>query len=185
MVATSTERLVTADELLDYPDDYRCELIDGVVVEMSPAGYDHSMLIGELNEALVEYNLRANIGKVWGADGGFILRRDPDTVLAPDLTIIPLELARRPPMGTRGYAPLPPLLAVEVKSPGDDECRIAQKTEIYLDAGVRELWWLRPSQSTVTRSTPGGDVVVFGYGDTLTSTALPGFELALVDLFGD
>lgn len=185
MVATTATRLVTADELLDFPDGYRCELIDGVVVEMSPAGYDHSMLIGELNEALVMYNVRAKIGKVWGADSGFLLRREPDTVLAPDLAVVPPELARRPPKGTQGFAPLPPIVAVEVKSPGDDERRIVEKTRLYLEAGVRELWWVRPSKRTVTRSTPDGDVAVFGDDDTLTSTVLPGFALPLVDLFGE
>lgn len=180
-----TTTLVTADELLDYPDDYRCELIRGVVVEVSPAFWDHDALVGLLIEELVVYNVRTRVGMVRSGDGGYILEHDPDTVLAPDIAVVRREQSGRPPRGTHSYVPFPPLLAVEVKSPSNSERRIVEKTDIYLAAGVGEVWWVRPTLDTITRSTPDGGTTVFGRDDMLTSTVLPEFALSLADFFGE
>jgi len=180
-----TTELVTASELLELPEDYRCELIRGVIVEVSPAFWDHDSLVGILIEHLVMYNVRTRVGMVRSGDGGYILEHDPDTVLAPDIAVVRREQSGRPPRGTHSYIPFPPLLAVEVKSPSNSERRIAEKTDIYLAAGVGEVWWVLPTDDTVSRSTADGSTMVFRRGDTLTSTVLPGFTLALVDLFGD
>ena len=105
MVATT---LVTAGELLDFPSEPRTELIDGVVIEVSPTSVGHAIVVQRLNFALVAYMLQHPIGELW-TDGqlGFSIGRNPDSVLSPDLAITerPADVDRRTPEG--GCQPFP------------------------------------------------------------------------------
>ena len=71
--------------------------------------------------------VRANdLGEVFAAETGFILRRDPDTVRAPDAAFVDRE---RLPAGELppGYLEMVPDLAVEVVSPGDSAREVLEK----------------------------------------------------------
>ena len=55
---------------------------------------------------------------------------------------------------------------------------------MYYDAGVREIWWVRPRQKTLTRYWPDREPVVLGAEDTLADVdALPGFSMRVGDAF--
>lgn len=178
-------KLITADELIRFPEDYHCELIRGVVREVSPTGPVHARTVGRLLRALFQHDIEGKIGEVWSAETGYELEHNPDTVLAPDIAVVRHTDVAAIRSSDRGYATFAPLLVIEVQSPGNSEAEIADKTATYLRAGVGEVWWVRPTRDTVARFTADGETAVFGRDDTLTSTVLPGFELALVDLFGD
>ena len=71
--------------------------------------------------------VRANdLGEVFAAETGFILRRDPDTVRAPDAAFVDRE---RLPAGELppGYLEMVPDLAVEVVSPSDSAREVLEK----------------------------------------------------------
>lgn len=57
------------------------------------------------------------LGGMMGAETGFIIRRDPDTVRAPDIAFIRAD--RLPEKIPQGYFDGAPDLAVEVLSPND------------------------------------------------------------------
>src|SRR5262249_53080471 len=60
------------------------------------------------------------LGEVFGADTGFILSRNPDTILAPDVAFVRSD--RLPPDEEQeGFLRLAPDLAVEVVSPSERE----------------------------------------------------------------
>ena len=82
---------------------------------MSPAGAEHGAVIVNLTAPLAVYVKANNLGVLFGAETGFTLERNPDTVLAPDIAFI-----RRGRIGTlsKGYYEGAPDLAVEVVSPG-------------------------------------------------------------------
>jgi hypothetical protein len=101
--------LMTAEDLLALPDDDKqYELVEGELVEMSPASRFHSRngvrIISRLSPFIEEHDL----GEVYGADMGFILRRNPDTVRAPDVSFVRKErLVEADELGFLELAPRP------------------------------------------------------------------------------
>lgn len=115
------------------------------------------------------------------ADTGFVLSRDPDTVLAPDVAFVRAD--RLPPPGQRHrFAELAPDLAVEVVSP-DRATDVTEKTLRYLDAGVALVWVVYPAQRTVAVHHAGGEMRLVGDDGVLDGGGvLPGLALAVRDL---
>ena len=85
----STMTPVTAEQLLHMPSDgYRYELIAGELHKMSPGGWRHGDVGGWLHGLIGSYLIQHRIGKLFFAETGFILSRDPDTVRAPDIAFV-------------------------------------------------------------------------------------------------
>ena len=138
----------TADELIHLPrGKCRYELVKGELFEMPPAGGRHrnaAMQIGSLLNAYVRAN---GLGYAFAAETGFILRRDPDTVRAPDACFIAKD--RLPPGELpAGYFDIMPDLAVEVLSPNDRPREVQDKVDDWLRAGVRLVWVIDPATRT-------------------------------------
>ena len=97
----STTTLVTADQLLHMPKDgYRYRLVAGELQKMTPAGWRHGDIGGRLSAMMASHIVDNQLGKIFAAETGFLLSRDPDTVRAPDISFIhkdhsPVPAARR------------------------------------------------------------------------------------------
>lgn len=175
--------LVTAEELLDVPDDgLRRELVDGVVRTMAPAGAMHGRAGADLLfEVMV--HVRANsLGAVYTAETGFRIARDPDTVRAPDVAFVRAD--RVAEADVPGFPDLAPDLVAEVVSPGDRATEVTAKALAWLDAGVRLVWLVdRPTRSVTVHSR--GATRVLRDDDVLDGgDVLPGFTLPLSRLWG-
>ena len=81
-MATAT-RLMTAEELFQLPSDFYCELIDGVLIELSPPGPEHGMIAATIAMLLGNHVRPRHPGVVFG-EGGFILRRGLVWVVHPE-----------------------------------------------------------------------------------------------------
>ena len=80
---------VTAEALFDLPDDgLRHELIRGELTSMPPSGSEHSHETMWLGHIVCGYILEHGLGFPFGAEGGFLIGRDPDTVRAPDFAFV-------------------------------------------------------------------------------------------------
>jgi hypothetical protein len=55
---------------------------------MSPAGYEHGLVAQRLAEILSAFVRKRGLGFVPTAETGFMLRREPDTVRAPDVAFV-------------------------------------------------------------------------------------------------
>ncbi|MDP9367876.1 MAG: Uma2 family endonuclease [Chloroflexota bacterium] len=177
-------RLMTAEALAALPaDGYQYDLIDGELRRMFPPGAEHGEIAFELSRRIGNYVVERGRGRVYAAKTGFLLRRDPDTVLAPDLAFVQAE--RLPPRAERrGYLPLAPDLVVEVASPSDRPAEIQQKVGCYLDAGIRLVWIADPSACTVAVYRPGHPPLVLHQDDTLDGAdVLPDLQIPVTDLF--
>ena len=86
------KKLFTSKELECLPSNgKRLELVKGKVYEMAPAGGRHGYAppVRHRYYASECYMCGMNdLGHVFAAETGFILRRDPDTVRAPDVAFI-------------------------------------------------------------------------------------------------
>ena len=103
---------LTAEDLLRRPDDdMRTELVRGELRQMAPAGGEHGGLAGKLHFRVSLFIHNEHLGGMtFIADTGFILRRDPDTVRAPDFAFIRPERLPDGPLPI-GYVPIAPDLA--------------------------------------------------------------------------
>lgn len=172
---------MTADELLAMPDDgtHRYELVRGELIEMSPAGADHSDIALAIGVSLRTFVVPRGLGKVYGADGGFIVATDPDTVLSPDASFVAAERVVK----TDKYFPGPPDLAVEVISPSDRYSEVEAKIERYLRAGTRQVIVVDP-QKQMARIDTRSATKKLTIDDTLTAPdVVPGWSLPLRELF--
>lgn len=180
MVAT---KLVTVNELVAFgEDDVRRELLEGELIEMSPTSIGHWVVTSRLLLSLADYLKSNPVGHLWGAETGFILRRNPDTVVSPDLAVTAAGRGQTPSVDDRGYVSEIPLLVIEVKSPTDREAQIARKLGLYLSAGVQEVWWVRPQQRQVSIHRPDSAPETMADGALACPNILPGYRFGLWDL---
>jgi Uma2 family endonuclease len=181
MVAT---KLVTADELLAMGSETkRLELVRGEVRGVPAAGARHGSIGARLNYYLHAFVIGEGFGEVFGADTGFVVAREPDSVLMPDVAFVAAE--RIPDEGVwEGFVPFAPDLAVEIESPSNSQSELLGKVSLYLEGGSRLVWLVRPKQRTVTVFRTDIPEKVLGEMDTLTgANVLPGFTLPLAKLF--
>jgi Uma2 family endonuclease len=181
----STTTLVTADELLIMPTGMgkRYELIAGELRVMSPAGWNHGKVVGKLHVRLGSFIEQQDLGVLFGAETGFRLATNPDTVRAPDLAFVakrnlPAE------MPEDGFWPGAPDLAVEVLSPNDRTGEVDDKIAAWLAAGCSAVWVVDPKLKTVTIYRSLTDIQVRTASEVwLDNSVVPGFECSVRELF--
>ncbi|MDT5159419.1 MAG: hypothetical protein QOH51_3776 [Acidobacteriota bacterium] len=181
---SATTQLFTAEQLFHMPsDDFRYELVEGVLIKMSPTGFEHGDVALTLAYLLKGHVLTHKLGKVLAAETGFKLASDPDTVLAPDAAFIRQEEIDR--VGrTRKFWPGAPDLAVEVMSPGDSVRKTDEKAKAWLSYGARMVWTVNPGKRTISVYRPGEDVSVLTEADALDGqTVVPGFRCDVKEIF--
>jgi Uma2 family endonuclease len=174
--------ITTADQLFQEPGLGRCELLQGEVVLMSPSGSLHAVVAATLGGILYDFVQQRKLGWVFGAEGGFLIRRDPDTVRAPDAAFVSAE--RMPPSVPAGFFPGPPDLAVEVLSPNDRASDVFARVSDWLETGCRKVWVIDPKTQSVTVYSPEAQMRMLHVADTLTDDAvLPGFRIEVRRIF--
>lgn len=185
----TAQRLMTVAEfqlLTDPATGEQLELVNGVVVMAPPPTAGHGERSFEIGVALRAFVKGNRLGLTSG-EGGYRLRRDPDTVRAPDAAWIAFDRLQDQRFPGDTYPDAAPNLAVEVMSTHDREVEIDEKVADYLSAGTDRVWVVRPRQRTVTVYRPNGDAHRFTAADTLTSDdagfPVPGFELKVGRIF--
>lgn len=176
------QEITTAEQLIETPDLGRCELVRGELIMMSPSGFEHGRIVSRLNGRLERFVDEHHLGVVTGAETGFRITRNPDTVWAPDVAFVRTE--RVPPEPTRGFFQGPPDLAVEVLSPDDRAGKMLAKVHDWLSAGCRAVWVVDPEAQTVSVYRSEGEKVVWDVSDELTGNdIIPDFRLPVAEIF--
>lgn len=180
-MATTTQ-LMTAEEFWNYPSSRWCELIDGVPIEMCPAGFEATTIAGTIAWLVSSHARPLDLGYVL-TDPGVILRRNPDAVRAPDVAFI--RAGRIPPEGMpKAFSDIVPDLIVEVVSPGDTAAEVQAKVREWLEAGARLVWVVYPNDRTVNVIRSLQDREVLAATDTLDGgDVLPGFACSVAEMF--
>jgi Uma2 family endonuclease len=151
---------------------------------MTPTSFPHGRIELRIGAALLAYADASGRGQAGGGEVGIYVRRNPDTVRAADALFISHErLARR---GSSGYLEVAPELVVEILSPEDRWSEVTAKIGEYLDAGVVVVWLIAPALRKVFGYRSLTEVRQFQPGELLEDPeVLPGFSLAVADLFRD
>jgi Uma2 family endonuclease len=175
----------TADELLKLPtgEGKRYELIEGELRVMCAAGFEHGRVAMTAGHLLSRHVRATDSGVTLGAETGFILARDPDTVRAPDAAFV--SSARADAVGTTlGFWPGgAPDLAIEVVSPDDSRPYVRSKALNWLEAGATVVLVLHPRTRSATVYRSAQDIQTFTEGTLDLSDAVPGWRVAVADLF--
>jgi Uma2 family endonuclease len=182
MVQTQPQ-LKTFEDFLNYTEgtDAYYELTYGELVEMPPESYEN------LRRALQLYDqLRTLVDSQQVCPQGLAIAvpGQPKNRY-PDLTVLRPEHPEQ--MRALGQAAItldmaPPLLVVEVVSPGAENHRrdYFEKRNQYEWRGIPEYWIIDPVQSQVTVLTltaTGYDAAVFTGEDTVQSPSFPNFAV--------
>jgi len=177
---TVDARLMTAEELLEMPDDgNRHELVNGELLTMTPAGEEHGGIGLAIAARLWNHVQTHRLGKAYNADTGFVLRSSPDTVRAPDAAFVRADRV----VHLQQYFPGAPDLAVEVISPNDRYTEVEEKVREYLAAGSRMVVVIDPRRHTAIVHTPAATQRL-SIDDTLDGAdVVPGWRLPLRELF--
>ena len=178
------KNLFTAEDLERLPSiGKRLELVKGKVYEMAPAGGRHGG-VAMTTGIIVGGHVRSNgLGRVFAAETGFIIRRDPDTVRAPDVAFVSIDRLSADKIPD-GYIDLIPDLVVEVVSPNDRRREVREKVEGWLNAGVRLVWVLYPATRTAIVYRSLDDVTNLTADDFLDGgDVVPGFACRVGELF--
>jgi Uma2 family endonuclease len=183
MSATLTKP-VTAGELLAMPDDgNRYELVKGELISMAPTGHKHGIVTMRVAGPLYRHVKDNNLGEVYGAESGFVISQDPDTVRAPDIAFVRRERIAKAG-DVKSYWIGAPDLAVEVVSPSDTIPQIEGKVAEWLEAQTGAVWVVSPKLHTVTVYRSLTDIVTLTEKDVLDGAdVVPGFEIKVAEIF--
>ena len=179
----STKTLLTSEDLWKIvADGSRYELSRGELVPMTPVGLQHSAIVGRLGKLLSNYVDEKQLGIV-GMEGGFKLKREPDTLRAPDIHFVSKVRIEKEGI-TKKFADYPPDLAVEVLSPEDTASEIQKKVEEYLAGGVPLVWVVDPANQKVTVYRSLQDIKILSADQELDGgQVISGFRTKIADIF--
>jgi Uma2 family endonuclease len=178
-------RPVTLDQFETYialPEnaDRRFELIHGEIVEKMPT-FKHGMYALNIASPIKIYFASNPIGKI----SVEARHRPPNTISnendrLPDVSVV-CDLTREIP--DKGAVLFMPDLAVEIKSPDDSIRAMREKARFYLANGCRLVWLVISEKRIIEVYTPDDEYFLIE-GDMLSGgDVLPGFELAVTDVF--
>ena len=174
-------RLTYAD-YLKTSDDERCELLNGELVMPPAPSTGHQIVSMVLGSLLHKFVNERKLGTVVAAPTDVVLS-DRD-VVQPDILFVSNQKSH---ILTRENVQGAPDLVVEILSPATAERDRTLKLELYNKHGVQEYWLVDPEAKTIMvllRGESSFEVAgIFGEGQTLRLPTLPGFSVALVDVF--
>ena len=180
---------VTADnfmEVANLPEfaDQNIELVEGEIAIMPATNPNHAEILGVLTTLVGSYIRRHQLGRYYVGDVGTLLQRSAhgrDTVRGLDFAFISQD--RAPARSSKSLLEITPDLAIEVMSPSNSGEDMRFKVRQLLKAGTREVWVVYPDLREVDVHNAEGDYI-FREGDTISGgDILPGFEIAVVDIF--
>ena len=182
-------RIYTYEDYLQWPEDERWEIIDGVAFDMTPSpSTNHQLVSGELLTIFNQY-LKGKPCVALAAPFDVRLPRAAEsdqkatTVVQPDLTVIcdKNKIDRRGCLGS-------PDLVVEISSPSTFHKEIKHKLKRYEEAEVKEYWIVHPEGKTIVvyRLQDNGSYTapeVYGVEDLLPVGIFPDLIITLKDVF--
>jgi Uma2 family endonuclease len=182
MPIPKTNEIYTYQDYLTWPDEIRCELIDGSIYDMSPALTPFHQEVVLNFSSLLKSALQNNPCKVFISPIDVVFSEYD--VVQPDILVVcdPNKITPRCILGA-------PDLIIEVLSPNTARKDQREKLSLYEKHGVREYFIVNPGDYYLVRYVLNeqgrydlGEI--FEAKDILTLKSLPGIEIPLWEVFG-
>ncbi|MCL2224066.1 MAG: Uma2 family endonuclease [Defluviitaleaceae bacterium] len=185
MLAEKLERYTYAD-YLEWGEDVKCELIDGIIYNMASPSARHQDVVFELGSRFKNF-LRGRRCKTYLAplDVRLNAHSFDDTIVQPDIIIL-CDRTKLDPKG-RGIIGAPDMV-VEVMSPSTAYKDRALKHKKYMDAGIKEYWIADSENNTMeVYLLENGKYYSRHYGgnDKVPVQVLPKLEIDLGEVFAE
>ena len=147
MHVLAVKKNVTYADLVDLPSHLVGEIIDGELIARPRPATTHARATTRLGT-----ELEGPFDRGKGGPGGWVILYEPELhivgqILVPDLAGWRRE--RMPEMPEAAYLELPPDWLCEVLSPATARIDRADKMRHYAVAGVRNVWLVDPSATTL------------------------------------
>jgi len=167
---------LTYDDLQNLPEDgHRYELLDGALLVTPSPNHAHQRCVLSL-AVVLRYAAPPDLEVIIAPFDWLI---GPRTSFEPDILV-----ARRADIGERNL-PLPPVLAVEVVSPGDSSTEVHEKALDWLAAGARLVLVVHPRPRTITAHRSATDIQILHEADTLDAgDVVDGWRVGVGELLG-
>jgi Uma2 family endonuclease len=173
----------TEADLLALPkEDGKYELVDGELVLMPPAGYEHGGYAYNIGGALHHHVRLKRLGRIVDGQTGFWMKSG--NLRSPDVSFISKERERQLVRDKKGFFNGAPNLAIEVFSPTERASQIRGKIKDYFETGTEMVCVVYPKTKTIHVYRNENDSIVLKMGDTLDcADIVPGFSMKLTDIF--
>jgi Uma2 family endonuclease len=175
-----TKALITAEEFtqMNSAESENYELVEGELIPMASPTPDHADIRFHAEYLVRSYFKRNPIGVVFSE---IDCRLTAETVRKPDVAVF---LGQRSKQIDLQKIPVPfaPDIAVEVLSPSETAVDVHRKVRQYLNAGTSEVWLLDHANEELFVHTNTAVRLLLA-SDHLESPLLPGFSVAVADLF--
>lgn len=136
-----------------------------------------------LSILLGQYVLANNLGRMCAAETGFLIAENPDTVRAPDLSFT--SASRVSPRPASDWVRVMPDLVAEVVSSGDRPAEIAEKVQMWLEAGVKLVWVVYPTRQVIEVYQLNQATITLTAGERIDGGhVVPGFSVPVAQVFG-
>lgn len=179
--------LLTVEEYAALPDEpgWTTELVDGKVIRMPFAGYDHGRIVLRLAAYVGGYILAHDLGDGTTEQSGYNFADigQKRMVRAPDFAFMSKERAAQVQQGEL-YPRIAPDLVAEVVSPSQNtEEEMRGRAHMWLSFGVRVVWVIWPDARAVDTWTPDDEQPTRTLETLEAPDVLPGFSLSVAKLF--
>ena len=176
------------DDYAAIEDGNRYQLIEGELI-LSPApNMRHQAILANLFSLLHPFVRRNRLGQTFFAPSDVVLKAEPPgLVVQPDIFFIARD---REAIITLANVQGAPDLVIEALSPSTARLDTVRKLRLYGKYGVKEIWFISHEMDQVEVLRLGADgrygrPELYVPGDTMTSLLLPGFSLAVAELFDE
>lgn len=182
-------KIYTYRDYASWPEEERCEIIDGVLYMQAAPSRIHQEILMELSRQIANY-LAGKPCKVYPApfcvrlpDGDEKSDKDIKTVVEPDISIV-CDQSKLDEQGCIGA----PDMIIEITSPSSARKDRLQKFYKYEKAGVREYWIVEPEEKLVSVFVLGannkyGRPDIYTEGDEIKVSIFPDLIISLKGIF--
>ena len=180
MAKVSRIRPMTVEDLYgpDVPEKFT-ELIAGELVLSVRAGYRHVRTAKNLARIFEKFCAERSNLEYFGDSIGFLIQRDPDTVLSPQAALL-----RSRESGEDPWVPFAPDLAVEILTLSNSHAEMAYKRHQYFEAGAEQFWLVDPQEMNIQFFFRDGRCIAASDGETIEGEGIAArMKIGLTEVF--
>lgn len=180
------EEYHTVADYMALPETTRVELIKGQYYNIVSPNRKHQGILGQLFCQIAdEMDQCGEDGKIYIAPFDVQLKKDEDTVVQPDISVI----CDRDKLDDHGCVGAPDWV-IEIVSPGNWQHDFRRKLALYIEAGVREYWIVDPMKervivfpwNQVEDEEPDDMVAIYGFNDRVPVSIYENFWVDFSEL---